>query len=70
MVSCSVIILITLCGTGLIPAFAAVSDRELFTERKTVMMNVVLIDAMYFGSIFLFVIIGLLGLSMEKVLKR
>ena len=34
------------------------------------MMNVVLIDAMYFGSMFLFVILGVLALSMEKALRR
>jgi hypothetical protein len=34
------------------------------------MMNLVLLDAMYHGAIFLFIVIGILGLSIEWVLRR
>ena len=34
------------------------------------MMHAALIDAMYYGVIFIFGVIGLLGLSMERVLRR
>ena len=34
------------------------------------MMTVALIDAMYYGGIWIFCMIGILGMSMEMVLKR
>ena len=34
------------------------------------MMTVTLIDAMYYGGIWIFCMIGILGMSMEMVLKR
>jgi hypothetical protein len=33
-------------------------------------MNLALIDAMYHGAIFIFIVIGILGVSMEMVLRR
>jgi hypothetical protein len=34
------------------------------------MMNLALIDAFYHGAIFLFIVIGVLGMFMEMALKR
>lgn len=34
------------------------------------MMGVALINAMYYGALFIFGVIGILGLSMEMVLRR
>jgi hypothetical protein len=34
------------------------------------MMNVALIDAMYYGAILIFCMIGILGMCMEMVLRR
>jgi hypothetical protein len=34
------------------------------------MMNVALIDAMYFGGILIFCVIGIFGMSMEMVLRK
>ena len=34
------------------------------------MMSVALIDAMYYGPLFMFSVVGILGLSMEMALRR
>jgi hypothetical protein len=33
-------------------------------------MNLTLITAMYYGAIFIFIVIGLLGISVEMILRR
>jgi len=34
------------------------------------MMNRALIDAMYYGAIFIFIMIGILGMSMDMVFRN
>lgn len=34
------------------------------------MMNLALIGAMYYGAIFIFIMIGILGMSMEMVFRN
>jgi hypothetical protein len=45
-------------------------SSETFHERRTVMMNLALIDAMYHGAIFIFCMIAVIGISIEMVLRR
>jgi hypothetical protein len=52
-------------------------SSENFHERRTVMMNLALIDAMYHEAIFIFmmiavigIMIAVIGISMEMVLRR
>jgi hypothetical protein len=52
-------------------------SMETFHERRTVMLNLPLIDAMYHGAIFIFMIIAVMGImiavigiSMKILLRR
>jgi hypothetical protein len=51
-------------GSNLNPLCGSKSS-ELFYERRTVMINPTLIDATYYGLALLFIMIGILGLSIE-----
>jgi len=57
--------------------FAADSTLQLldaflpiYTKRRTVMVNLALIDALAYGAIFIFIMIGILGMCMEMGLKK
>lgn len=41
-----------------------------FSRKEDAMMSVALIDAMYYGAILLFCLIGILGMCMEMVLRK
>ena len=45
-------------------------SSETFHERRTVMMSLALIVAMYHGAIFIFFMIAVIGISTEMVLRR
>ena len=52
------------CTTPLIPS------ADGYAQRRTIMMHGALIDAMYYGAMFVFSPVGVLGLCMETVLRR
>jgi len=63
-------------GRDLNPLCGSTSSK-VFYERRTVMINPVLIDTLYHGAIFIFLMIAVVflmiavvGLSMERVLRR
>jgi len=46
------------------------SHPSIYTKRRTVMVNLALVDALAYGAIFIFIMIGILGMCMEMGLKK
>src|SRR5215510_13555904 len=79
--TCLVTRLETLHGLFIIYSYALITissehkgagfhQSKKFHERRTVMMNLALIDALSYGAIFIFIMIGILGMCMEMGLRR